>query len=289
VLQIVLIHKSLFVSTTQSSSQQQWRLEAQYILILPRKSRRERDYEKFSILPAQVPTAREKEKMAANMRKLTGTLYMCVPDGSLPLKEVAYEAITADQQHSDLDYMFKFKIFVTNDVCEGICSDDLDLCKPAMKVVHSLATQGILSLVPLQCVVCRKPATAFVRLSECDSNLIAVPLVRDNCTIPTCGEDKCSDEVDQQLDSKVEEMNNDYWKTCAHCDKTENKVATMEQCARCKGVFYCNRECQKAAWRKHKKSCSPPTEVAPIALAANEWEDDQGVRHQQKSYVFAKR
>jgi len=29
-------------------------------------------------------------------------------------------------------------------------------------------------------------------------------------------------------------------------------------CARCKSTFYCSAECQKAAWKKHKKTCKAP-------------------------------
>jgi len=30
-------------------------------------------------------------------------------------------------------------------------------------------------------------------------------------------------------------------------------------CARCKRTFYCSAECQKLAWKKHKKTCKAPT------------------------------
>ena len=30
-------------------------------------------------------------------------------------------------------------------------------------------------------------------------------------------------------------------------------------CARCKRTFYCSTECQKLAWKKHKKTCKAPT------------------------------
>jgi len=30
-------------------------------------------------------------------------------------------------------------------------------------------------------------------------------------------------------------------------------------CARCKRTFYCSAECQKSAWKKHKKTCKAPT------------------------------
>lgn len=40
--------------------------------------------------------------------------------------------------------------------------------------------------------------------------------------------------------------------TCDNCGKTNAK----SQCSRCKSVYYCNRECQIACWKKHKKICN---------------------------------
>ena len=41
-------------------------------------------------------------------------------------------------------------------------------------------------------------------------------------------------------------------------------------CTRCKRTFYCSPECQKAAWKKHKKTCkaptSPPTTQAELRI-----------------------
>eukprot|EP00986_Skeletonema_menzelii_P009825 scaffold4586_cov152-Skeletonema_menzelii.AAC.5 len=39
---------------------------------------------------------------------------------------------------------------------------------------------------------------------------------------------------------------------CGHCGKYESNLL---QCSRCKSVHYCNRECQKKAWKTHKLEC----------------------------------
>ena len=37
------------------------------------------------------------------------------------------------------------------------------------------------------------------------------------------------------------------------------KTATTKACARCKTSYFCSAECQKSAWKKHKKRCKAPT------------------------------
>jgi len=34
---------------------------------------------------------------------------------------------------------------------------------------------------------------------------------------------------------------------------------TTKACARCKTSYFCSAECQKSAWKKHKKTCKVPT------------------------------
>jgi len=41
---------------------------------------------------------------------------------------------------------------------------------------------------------------------------------------------------------------------CDVCGSTPAKP-----CARCKRTFYCSLPCMKSAWKKHKKTCKPPT------------------------------
>jgi len=46
-------------------------------------------------------------------------------------------------------------------------------------------------------------------------------------------------------------------KPARKCDVCSSLPA--KPCARCKHTFYCSAECQKSAWKKHKKTCKAPT------------------------------
>jgi hypothetical protein len=41
---------------------------------------------------------------------------------------------------------------------------------------------------------------------------------------------------------------------CALCEKPGD---SLQSCARCRAVAYCNRDCQIAHWKEHKKDCNP--------------------------------
>ncbi|TRM68400.1 hypothetical protein BD626DRAFT_115682 [Schizophyllum amplum] len=55
----------------------------------------------------------------------------------------------------------------------------------------------------------------------------------------------------RQHTSKTEQR---LGRLCRNCGKVEPEVKLM-QCARCKHIFYCSRECQKANHPYHKESC----------------------------------
>jgi len=46
-------------------------------------------------------------------------------------------------------------------------------------------------------------------------------------------------------------------KPARKCDVCSSLDA--KPCARCKRTFYCSAECQKSAWKMHKKKCKAPT------------------------------
>jgi len=55
---------------------------------------------------------------------------------------------------------------------------------------------------------------------------------------------------------KVDDMVKKPTRQCDVC-----KTTTTKACARCKTSYFCSSECQKSAWKKHKKTCKAPTGV----------------------------
>jgi len=43
---------------------------------------------------------------------------------------------------------------------------------------------------------------------------------------------------------------------CAHCGRGAEHAVKLKLCPRCKGPFYCGKECQSEHWKKgHKERC----------------------------------
>ena len=72
--------------------------------------------------------------------------------------------------------------------------------------------------------------------------------------------------------------------TCHTCGKAQTELPNpLKRCAKCLTGKYCSRDCQKADFKKHKKSCAPPASGVPgsltnppneeIAAAANKCSD----------------
>lgn len=43
-----------------------------------------------------------------------------------------------------------------------------------------------------------------------------------------------------------------YEKWCLYCDNKDNITS---KCSQCKTVYFCDKECQRKAWKIHKKHC----------------------------------
>jgi len=61
--------------------------------------------------------------------------------------------------------------------------------------------------------------------------------------------------------------------SCAYCGKPGR---ALKRCSVCKQVWYCGAECQKAGWKKHKKTCAPPLSTEDVrarVVAASDADD----------------
>ena len=45
-------------------------------------------------------------------------------------------------------------------------------------------------------------------------------------------------------------------RVCDHCGKWQVEGVKLSRCSVCMQVYYCSKECQKAAWPEHKKGCA---------------------------------
>jgi len=57
---------------------------------------------------------------------------------------------------------------------------------------------------------------------------------------------------------------------CSHCG---TQRAALKHCSRCKQASYCGAECQKAAWKGHKKTCVTLDDVVEKVKAASRRQD----------------
>jgi MYND finger len=49
---------------------------------------------------------------------------------------------------------------------------------------------------------------------------------------------------------------------CGNREQLETGKERMKRCAKCKDVWYCGAECQKAGWSEHKGRCKELKEAA---------------------------
>lgn len=144
------------------------------------------------------------------------------------------------------------------------------------KFAHAIALayqREILTSGNYPCSQCGKPATGLVQspMTDYTGDLmiqdIAVATVCDNrdCVIKARGE---SLDIYAQLGSFLDSLKaegigvdipsiEDPARICLGCGTIEGE-SKLRTCSRCKRAYFCNRECQSKAWKKHKKDCRPP-------------------------------
>lgn len=72
---------------------------------------------------------------------------------------------------------------------------------------------------------------------------------------------------------------------CDHCgvtkdDTTTTSIMKLKSCVKCRRSYYCDAECQKADWKKHKKGCLPPLEFpvgSIVKLQGNDVDESDDV------------
>lgn len=54
----------------------------------------------------------------------------------------------------------------------------------------------------------------------------------------------------------------DFKETARACNKCQDRLRPLKQCARCGKAFYCSKACQKVDWKDHKKQCKKDVKAA---------------------------
>mmetsp|Transcript_5336 Transcript_5336/g.13536 ORF Transcript_5336/g.13536 Transcript_5336/m.13536 type:complete len:93 (+) Transcript_5336:1089-1367(+) len=50
-------------------------------------------------------------------------------------------------------------------------------------------------------------------------------------------------------------------RVCASCGSVQEESKQFKRCGGCRLVYFCGSDCQKVAWKTHKKVCGKPPEV----------------------------
>jgi len=201
---------------------------------------------------------------------------------------IKYTSICKDTQGRS--QQFAFDDIVPAGALAGLLAEAKSgAAAPALMSIAHSHSPAILAAKPWVCSareeICSEPATNLV----CSPALYPAhagsgPMVADLCCVPVCGDPVCettAKQMSQMLFKGVsDEMRQEEGRQgapalydaklrmCAACGAGAVKNATtlanaaakakLVVCARCKSVYYCGRDCQKAHWKVHKRGCVEP-------------------------------
>lgn len=190
----------------------------------------------------------------------------------------------------NLQLVFRTRVAPT-DIAEALVdySDDENYELPIGVIIHGqtnyhFRTQLICALLA-RCTPTLRPLAAWHCIS-CGKRTRAEPkyfhiipsgLTREDnagvvdCRILGCAtcpdRSECNLSAGQQMTHTLEEVatqtgNGQFHPDrsrafCNTCKTFEDNGRKFQKCSRCQTVCYCNKICQKADWREHKKSCTP--------------------------------
>lgn len=57
-------------------------------------------------------------------------------------------------------------------------------------------------------------------------------------------------------------------KKCSHCSFLSTSEEGLKPCTKCHTAVYCSRDCVKAAWKTHKKTCASEAQIYALTTDA---------------------
>lgn len=100
------------------------------------------------------------------------------------------------------------------------------------------------------------------KLLKCSENLVVSYAHRINSPHDDANAGNTWDDAVAELDAVLSDFSSnpflgDPMASCGACE-TYARGFKMKRCSRCQKAHYCSIECQKRAWKQHKKDCSAP-------------------------------